>query len=217
MKTIKAKVHRLPTENETSIVLFPHHDINQLQCYKTKGIADKGVGQHLYFTTDEEIKGDWYLDIENKRVYQCEFSKEKTSINRDFNCFRKIIATTDPELYTEIDNGFEKSTKRVKTHLPQPTQAFIKAYCKQGGIDEVDVEYVTQEVRVLKGGTDLCMETETKLKLDPIHNTIIIHPVETDFKLNRNKLLKLVHDVGGALTKEDSTGFDLDKWIEENL
>jgi hypothetical protein len=29
--------------------------------------------------------------------------------------------------------------------------------------------------------------------------------------------LKLVHDVGGALTKEDSTGFDLDKWIEENL
>ena len=34
---------------------------------------------------------------------------------------------------------------------------------------------------------------------------------------NRTKLLKLVHDVGEAIYKKDSVGFDLDRWIKENL
>jgi hypothetical protein len=196
----KAKVHRLPTENEGVI-------ISDVGPYDTDMIPTSEVPKelrshdrphnHLYFTTDEEIKeGDWcYQTVINKVV------QARTDYYKDFR-FRKIIASTDPELYTEIDNGFEKSTKRVKIHLPQPSQAFIEAYCKSGGIDEVLVEldclqsaglmivdYSQDPPETVHRDEPECIEW--KLKVDPIHNTIIIHPVEENkFEKQKTYILR---------------------------
>jgi hypothetical protein len=194
----RAKVHMLPTENETSIVLFPHHDINQLQCYKTKGIADKGVGQHLYFTTDEEIKvGDYYTitgKLHPKPTEILQMTEE--TIPEGFTATRrKIIATTDPKLIAE--------------GVAQPSQAFIKAYCEQGGIDEVDVEYGFAGLGSKKGEM-------FRLKVDSTHNTITIHLIKEKV-YSREKVEELIHKFN-----KDQAGFpwhseDALKWINENL
>ena len=59
--------------------------------------------------------------------------------------------------------------------LPQPSQAFIKAYCEQGGIDEVDVEYERVSAFEQRG-----LPSRLKiniLKVDPVHNTITTHRI----------------------------------------
>ena len=120
---------------------------------------------HLYFTTDEEIKeGDWMMNLNGDAIYQ-HFGN-----GGDFEQWNKIIATTDPEL-----------------ELPQPSQAFIKAYCEQGGFDEVDVEYVEMiTCKLCNKSEEECSDNftcegnmigEDILKVDPIHNTITTHRI----------------------------------------
>ena len=66
----EAKVHMLPTEDKTAI------RYNSSLKIISKDISDYGVDnndyiscQHLYVTTDEEIKeGDWFLDTETNEV-----------------------------------------------------------------------------------------------------------------------------------------------------
>jgi hypothetical protein len=202
----RAKVHMLPTENETSIVLFPHHDINQLQCYKTKGIADKGVGQHLYFTTDEEIKvGDWvYNSVSihtstDSHIYQI----VNKAMLHNANC-RKIIASTDPK-FLEPNHKEWTKMKRLEKWLPQIPQSFIEEYCKAGGIDEVDVEYGFAGLGSKKGEM-------FRLKVDSTHNTITIHLIKEKV-YSREKVEELIHKFN-----KDQAGFpwhskDALKWI----
>ena len=109
-------------------------------------------GQHLYFTTDDEIKeGDWCLMFwdggEVASEPQQYLPENGHVLNRNL---RKIIATTDSEFvnqqYTKEELGYEP----IKYGLPQPSKAFIEKYCEEGGIDEVDVEYNDKGV-VLRG------------------------------------------------------------------
>ncbi len=161
----RVQVHKLPTEDKSNIginlsdnniihtiiaVKYPHQDIVE--------------NQHLYFTIDEEIKeGDWFIDLEKGVVIQ--WTMSYAFPYSDSELHRKIIATTDPKL--TIVTGRLK--KRVLTKsLPQPSQALIKAYCEQGGFDEVDVEYEEMYPRP---------NHLLKLKVDPIHNTITTHRI----------------------------------------
>ena len=161
----RTQVHMLPTEENSQIVLYAHRT-NPFLVYHYTPINSplSDVNQHLYFTTDEEIKeGDWYLDVLKTgfpTVHKCGNSLPFTA--------PKIIATTDPklELYTPGIMGLQGEP------LPQPSQDFIKAYCKQGGIDKVDVEYwiVEKEYSITK-------KREIEIKVDPIHNTITTHRI----------------------------------------
>mgnify|MGYP006104787947 FL=1 len=187
----RTQVHMLPTEQS---LMCKTND--KLYFYPQENWFTRSTDtdpQHLYFTTDEEIKeGDWVMNLNGDTIYQ-HFGN-----GGDFEQWNKIIATTDPEL-----------------ELPQPSQAFIKAYCNQGGIDEVDVEYVEMiTCKLCNKSEEECSDNftcegnmigEDILKVDPIHNTITTHRI-----------------VYKMYSKKDLLGFTIDNisiidWIEENL
>ena len=165
----RTQVHMLPTNGKDIAMLSKRVKDGMLQSANgTEGVANCNTmwqPQHLYFTTDEEIKeGDWMMNLNGDTIYQ-HFGN-----GGDFEQWNKIIATTDPEL-----------------ELPQPSQAFIKAYCEQGGFDEVDVEYVEMiTCKLCNKSEEECSDNftcegnmigEDILKVDPIHNTITTHRI----------------------------------------
>ena len=187
----RTQVHMLPTEQS---LMCKTND--KLYFYPQENWFTRSTDtdpQHLYFTTDEEIKeGDWVMNLNGDTIYQ-HFGN-----GGDFEQWNKIIATTYPKL-----------------ELPQPSQAFIKAYCEQGGIDEVDVEYVEMiTCKLCNKSEEECSDNftcegnmigEDILKVDPIHNTITTHRI-----------------VYKMYSKKDLLGFTIDNisiidWIEENL
>ena len=187
----RTQVHMLPTEQS---LMCKTND--KLYFYPQENWFTRSTDtdpQHLYFTTDEEIKeGDWMMNLNGDTIYQ-HFGN-----GGDFEQWNKIIATTDPEL-----------------ELPQPSQAFIKAYCEQGGFDEVDVEYVEMiTCKLCNKSEEECSDNftcegnmigEDILKVDPIHNTITTHRI-----------------VEKMYSKKDLLGFTIDNigiidWIEKNL
>ncbi len=131
--------------------------------------------QHLYILSDDEIKeGDWYYHPEIAQEYtiihknvesiglhptQGVFQWKNTT-NEWYKKAKKIIATTNPELW--ISNKAYKSrgsneTVPYKEFIPKISldfvEAYIKAYNKGQMIKEVMVEY-TYEFRKSQGGSD---------------------------------------------------------------
>lgn len=123
---------------------------NQLfNCYSCKYPMLEAEYQHLYFTSDEQIKeSDWYIDDTNTI---------RKSITSDINYwqqrkdYRKIIATTDTSL-----------------GLPEPSkefiQSYIEAYNKQSPITEVMIEY---ESLSCKGELVYSYETDESREQSP--------------------------------------------------
>ena len=198
----RVQVHMLPTEDKTSQIHL-EKDTKEL-VYSLHNLyyrANNYQTQHLYFTTDEEIKeGDWMMNLNGDKIYQ-HFGN-----GGDFEQWNKIIATTDPEL-----------------ELPQPSQAFIKAYCEQGGFDEVDVEYEINpilDLEILDGKTRL-KETIFIPKVDPIHNTITTYRiVEKMYSRENLENLMMQSYIYGQSDKTDSfhkRESTIEKLIKENL
>jgi hypothetical protein len=182
MKQLKRhQVHRLPTEDRASKIWFDNDTDKFL--YDPVGVMNC-TPQHLYFTTDEEIKvGDKVYHSELRIVGTVENFIEENDYSKYWTVdgkrlagvkLRKIIATTDPKLTLRQYSKFGsccKSQKDCHCQLPQPSQDFIKAYCEQRGIDEVDVE-MEEEGRFAYEG-----DTKYTVKVDPIHNTITTHRI----------------------------------------
>tara|TARA_R110000868_G_scaffold128318_4_gene336317 strand:- start:185 stop:646 length:462 start_codon:yes stop_codon:yes gene_type:complete len=149
----------------------------------------------------------------------------------------KIISSTDPKLTQKECNWVEADvqghleclkcgdwietditdiTPKCQTQttlLPQPSQALIKAYCEQGGFDEVDVEY-EEEGRFAYEG-----DTRYTLKVDPIHNTITTHRI-VEKMYSREEMIELCKKAFAQGEKgEGCTALykSFDEWIEENL
>jgi hypothetical protein len=66
--------------------------------------------QHIYITSDEEIKeGDWFYCFQNNNTLKC-FKKEEQVLNGYHTKYTKIILTTDPDLIADgvqaIDDEF---------------------------------------------------------------------------------------------------------------
>ena len=106
--------------------------------------------QHLYITSDEEIKeGDYIILFSNRRGYEIKqvksiYIKDKTLECTDKELVmleqsRKVIATTDSSLMYYSNNG------RVGYNLPNLSQQFIQHYIEEYNkgnvITKVDVEY----------------------------------------------------------------------------
>ena len=176
---------------------------------------------HLYFTTDEEIKvGDWCLKpvyIEGVKVGYGILQADSSyfgGYGYDWEDHHKIIASTDPKLETS-DEVFHNTYKQK---LPQPSQAFIKAYCNQGGFDEVDVEYEVKGTIGKKLGDNALYHG---LKVDPIHNTITTHRiVEKMYSRENLENLMMQSYIYGQSDKTDSfhkRESTIEKLIKENL
>ena len=228
----RAKVHRLPTEDKhTSAVMVGLCGIMRATqdedvINDTNDWMKFGKPQHLYFTTDEEIKeGDSFINTNFQKIYQANSENSKSIIEFGPHPeIRKIIATTDPKLTKKkctncsgkghIDrDGFRYCHCKTGEvyNIAQPSQALIKAYCEQGGFDEVDVEY---DFKTLIS-EDVYNEIVTFLKVDPIHNTITTHRiVEKMYSLDEMKKM-WIHL--GEQGWGDSSDEGFDKWIKENL
>lgn len=125
----------LPTEDKTHIVT---RNSDNTLIYHNNLVSNKEFvhlkGQHLYITSDDEIKeGDYYLELFGGKWKLYKQSKDKLC----YSSARKIIATTDESL------NFKNSGNQhpYNLNLPQIPQSFIEKYCELGGINEVLVEY----------------------------------------------------------------------------
>jgi hypothetical protein len=165
MKTIKVQLHLVATEEKSHIHKLAHGYITfeKKLSLKPSSCIPSVIGkpQHLYFTSDEEIKdGDHFL-YKGIRVCTCtEVSVFKNSEGIEYvvltdddksagfkleNC-RKIVASTDPKL-NESDLYKHTSGRQGTKPLPQPTKQLVEAYCKKPfdecliEVEQYDIEY----------------------------------------------------------------------------
>ena len=240
---IKAKVIMLPTERSNMCKLIDLEDNSfeiKLQPNKDAFKDDKSHGFHiqpfeLYIITDKKIKeGDYGYDINRNIIFKCDeiiiykhFDKENTidkidilddTLKKSFNIknCRKIIATTD----LLLGKPFSKDGMLQSQRLPQPSQAFIEAYCKAGGIDKVLVEvdvlgYTKGNTWIsVAGGSGRVEVPNTaedrrtySIKTDS-HNTISIHPIE-------EKMYSKEDLIGNSINSLDTFLLNSNKYTQE--
>jgi hypothetical protein len=126
--------------------LFINKRNNQLQYWFKGDSPNNAKHQHLYFLSNEEIKGkDWFYDTRDRIISNNSLSQKMFS--------KKIIATTNNNI--SINLGLEKyvaptnsNNDLIYTRLcpfPQPSkefiQAYIEAYNSSKPITKVLVEY----------------------------------------------------------------------------
>lgn len=210
----KAKVYMLPTNDKSSILkdvfTMNGHSHVELIAFSKEVIGEETMPnyltfeyQHLYITTDEEIKeGDNYLielfNIEGKstglHLEQCNtiekewINNSSVTLTRHIKNCKKIIASTDSKCtlpVTEDDLNPETGGIDIRV-LPQPSQQFIKDYCKAGGIDEVLVEYEEDYEDHPEIEGSLISEKWSWLKINS-DNTINIHSIKNSW--NRAEMI----------------------------
>jgi len=139
--TIKAKVHLLDADKilittparceEREVTIAKADKTGILYLFKKRldwfyGIENMYTPQHLYFTTDEEIKeGDWC--VWDNVLYK----QHGLNTNNDY---KKIVATTNPELWKNkwTSGEYEPSTpfQSITQGIPKIDIPFIEAYIK---------------------------------------------------------------------------------------
>lgn len=152
-KRVRSKIWMLSTKDKSEVVLHESGKLGYLARLSLnmdwEFVEKDWTNQHLYFTTDQEIKErDWYFDGIDLVHKKSKYNKDLVDGNKQA---KKIVATTDKSL-----------------GLPEPSQAFIQKYCELGGIDEVDIELKSSDLDYFFGD----------LKVDPIHNTVTIHSIK---------------------------------------
>jgi len=192
----RTKIVMLPTANQKYQVnegdIFINdsrqHSWGKLEALKCERVTSNGHAwngsgiqtyiNHLYFLSDERLKSEgWGMHSETHEVFQYEKDFYNPWVYR-------VIATTDPELKTEVT----ENTKKGGFHyglLPQPSQAFIEEYCRKGGIEYVDVEYDEPVSHFkMRGGMSSFVGAlaikQSIFGLQPkvdSNNCIIIHPI----------------------------------------
>jgi len=142
MNWINSKIVMLHTDKrDNDLVLYVNKDLKPLELSLNNDKLQYHINQHLYFTSDEEIKkGDWFIfRDDNTYLKQCNGFTDNTHIKvnsdnefgyGDWNkvyC-HKIIRSTDKSL-----------------SLPEPSKEFLELYCKRynegNKIEEVLIEY----------------------------------------------------------------------------
>lgn len=174
----KAQVHMLLTEEDNptkvSITKMPqtgklvmHAAGGEFRHYLSMGFKP----QHLYFTSDEEVKeGDWYVAFEDNRICR----RFKTGIGdlkmaneaRVEGKIAKIIATTDPDLRIPEQ---QDSGNTWWNNIPLIPTDFIEVYVRgQGKITEVMLEY--EEVNHVFTNAGSSAEL---IALEGLHTTVL--------------------------------------------
>ena len=170
----------------------------------------KCIGQHLYFTSNEEIKeGDWCIDNYRNKLLQANSTILDQLNNGGFErdkgierMFAKIIATTNPELwYKELpDISFRahpNTFNKVRDVAQIPLSfidAYIKAYNEGKPIAKVSLKTKTlvyksfpdvEIVDLTNNGEVIVATTEEKLYT---REEVIQILIASSFKRNLNGL-----------------------------
>jgi hypothetical protein len=130
---VKANVVMLPTDGTSSIARDKeglHYAKNYgFDLFDIKNNFQHTNRQHLYFTTDEEIKdGDWVYDSQYQKVYEATYVVIHNMKTLEYPYLKKVVATTDTSLkVSKFSTGVFSDLKYL---LPTPSPEFIKAYIK---------------------------------------------------------------------------------------
>lgn len=213
----KSKVIMLPSKNgHSNIGLNPKAMFNKPHLYYFNKGAVYNECQHLYITSDEEIKENEYcVTDENKIIRFREYKNDESNYkfyvcdNMGFKYYtkscKKIIATTDTSL-----------------GLPQPSQQFIQyfieEYNKGNIITKVKVEYTFELSCDEDEHGNLIPDIYLKINLD---NTINIQPIKDSWSKEElsDKIHKLAYIISFKTRFQNTNecAIFIDKWIEENL
>lgn len=220
---IESNVIMLSTgKNNIATPILKHNAIGTLYFNnKMKNTKTLGNWQHLYFTSDEEIKeGDWRMITDKESSLYGQFEQKKSKLPEN-DQWSKIIATTDQSL-TEIRliDGLDKDGYKVETIkqefcLPQPSHKAIKALCEQGGFDKclVEIESNCRDISALcttESFANGCLSCDHTVKIDS-RNTITIKPfVEKAYTQSEVEqiLFNYANDQGLLSTKSDVEQFN---------
>lgn len=147
------------------------------------------TNQHLYFTSEDEVNvNDYYYDSVLKKVDRCVLY-----IGIHATC-KKIISTTDTDLFKLEDCPVRGATSSVKYILPKPSQDFIRKYVasynKGKIITEVFVEY--EEIPVSEYKVEVQSSYGNKLKIHTETNTITIKKLQENW--NREGIAAVLRD-----------------------
>ena len=223
--TKEVNVVMLATEDKTNLLQVDGHKNLVYDDYFA--INSLGTYQHLYFTSDEEIKeGDWCYDSLRGCIWQ---KSDKITCNGEI--YKKIIATTDPKLETAIScpDGIEGCMVAHYQRHPNIPQSFVESYVKNP-VDKVELEY------------DEWVDQDTELKL--VNNEVVvsdgfiklgsIYENERKRREQRASILKvdiILPDEQKLYTREEVetlcgravmecvnySGREIDKWLKDNL
>jgi len=142
-------------------------NLKEVQVIKLPKELDNGRENHLYFTSDEEIKeGDWVM------YNNCIEQAGRVESQIAYHGFKKIIASTDPKL---IADG-----------VAQIPQAFIQKYVELGGIYNVMVEYFEDNDNLQYN--EFGEHAPYRVKVNS-NNEITIHPIKDSW--SREEVLEL--------------------------
>ena len=227
---------KIEIERYTEGWFFLNNSSKHNSCAITIPNVDIFKHQHLYITSDDEIKeGDWYFDgtdfIHKK-------SKHNNTLVDGNKQAKKIIATTDTSLLIDtyinqgdtvkgdliIKRGSDYTTElRGKINLPQPSQQFIQKYIEEYNrgniITDVLVEYLENyTLEYYESAIEnkrLAQKTNIKetLKVNPKDNTITIKKAKDSY--TREEVENLIYKA--MKNRCYTTVAEWKKWIEENL
>jgi hypothetical protein len=121
-------IHVVPTDKPSRLYVDSQNNI----CI-TDVEMKSGNKQHIYITSDEEIKeGDWYLiEFNGLKITQCTSTEELISIEGRNDC-KKIILTTDQDL--------------IKDGVQAIDDEFLEWFVKNPSCEEVKVKKEKQHI-----------------------------------------------------------------------
>ena len=196
----------LPTNEKASNIVKILKDTIS---YTTTENISGGNYQHLYITSNNEIKkDDWF--IANQGVHQCievvagdypykianKYNNNEIQYQSKNWLGKKIIATTDTSL-----------------ELPQPSKQFIQKYIEEYNkgnvITKVEVEHTYDN-------GEMFVPMNTQYLLINNDNTINIKPIKDSW--SREEIMTLFrHFRTDMLPFGQVVDFELNSWIEKNL
>jgi len=197
------------------------------------------VYQNIYVLASEESRvrrGDWYVIVADEELHQ------HTTSGEPFIGARKVIATSDPDLYsfrrkacpTCRASGFGRTIadkcpdcngtgiEVITRQVPQISKGFIEKfrnkYCKGKQITQVMVE-CDEYTPSISHETSTDDRTYYKLKLS--NNTVTIKKCKDSWDSEEigEILLSYSNAYGKHIAKciGNPTGFDIKQWMKENL
>jgi len=219
MEVKSAEVIMLPTKEKSNIQQNKNKSLSYME------VANTWNPFHLYIVDDSEIQeGDWFINVHPNSNYLDQRAPKRSkrfalNSNALYNNPKKIIATTDELLnkgwIVDVSDSPTSEYISIIKHigLPKPSKSFIEKYCKLGGINEVNVEYVIDMVLEYSSGT-----TSSRFLKINSHNEITIHPIKDSW--SRNEIETLIKQFSILFVANTDTAYqqkNINEWINKNL
>lgn len=215
----KCKVIMLPTKNLTNISLNKELGLAYMKIPCTIN-TDEISNQHLYITSDEEIKeGDWCINLAHKIVIK---PTDIEWANSNYDNLKKIISTNDSSLTIDTEMDIHSiPTQHIEEDkvLPQPSQTFIKKYVEDYNEGNVITDVLVEHLRGSDGYYDENDNWHWKIlgvKVNPKNNTINIKKIKDSW--SREEVI--AYGYWRWYDKKINGGQEKDafnRWIKENL